>query len=204
MKYIIEASTELSSVMQLTHELTSLLADLPVESILLICDLTVEQATVLKEITTLGHTIVHLLDRTMVGLREVISCGTMNPVYTTFVHDALCKQAVAGMSWTFYTTLFIAIFSMVLIMTRAALYPIQDHDMRKSSGEGEVVKYIEQPQERELERMDAEEANKDARPFESVPANVYDRVTNADTPSRFDANPDSGYALDNGGAYSGE
>ncbi len=186
MKYIAEASSELKIVMTLTHELTSVLSDLPIESILFICDLTVEQATVLKQITTLGHTIVHLLDRTLVGLREVISCGTMNPVYTTFIHEAFCKQAVAGMSWIFYTTLFIAIFSMVLIMTRAALYPIQDRNTLESidDEEIEVVKYNKHPHEEE--NVGFNDAKNTSPPFENVPASVYDRVTNVDV------QPDSG------------
>ena len=184
MKYITEAASELKLVMTVTHELTALLADLPVESILLLCDLTREQAEVLKGITTLGHSIIHLLDRTMVGLREVISCGSIVPIYETFVHQAFCNQAVAGMSWIFSTTLFIAIFSMVLIMTRAALYPIREwKDMRKSStveDEMEVVKYTEQPHEPEEETMGVNDANDNAPPFESVPASVYDRVTYVD------------------------
>ncbi len=194
MKYIVEASSELNTVMTLTHELTTVLSDVPIESILVLCDLTVEQATVLKQITTLGHTIVHLLDRTFVGLREVISCGTMNPVYTTFVHEALCTQAVAGMSWIFYTTLFIAIFSMVLIMTRAALYPIQDRDTLESIDEEdgiEVVKYNKQPHESE-EIIGLNDAKHTAPPFENTPASVYDRVANVDV------------QLDSGGGDSGE
>ena len=162
--------------MTVTHELTALLADLPVESILLLCDLTREQATVLKQITTLGHTIIHLLDRTMVGLREVISCGSIVPIYETFVHQAFCNQAVAGMSWIFSTTLVIAIFSMVLIMTRASLYPIREwNDMRKSStveDEMEVVKYTEQPHEPEEETIGGNDANDNVPPFKSVPASV--------------------------------
>lgn len=185
MKYITEAASELKLVMTVTHELTALLADLPVESILLLCDLTREQAEVLKGITTLGHSIIHLLDRTMVGLREVISCGSIVPIYETFVHQAFCNQAVAGMSWIFSTTLVIAIFSMVLIMTRAALYPIRDRkDMPKFSSveedEMEVVKYTEQPHEQEEKTMGGNDTDDNAPPFESVPASVYDRVTNVD------------------------
>ena len=107
-------------------ELIPLIADLPVESIAQLCNVTVEQATTLKQITTLGHTVIHVLNREFVGLRQIISCETMNPIYSTFVHQAFCDEAVAGMSWIFYTTLFIAIFSMFLIMFRAALYPIKD------------------------------------------------------------------------------
>ena len=200
MEYIVQASAELKSVMIVTHELTSVLADLPIESLVLLCDLTVEQATVLKQITTLGHTIIHLLDRTFVGLREVISCQTMNPVYTTFVHEAFCKEAVVGMQWIFFTTLFIAIFSMMLIMTRAALYPIRDRGVLKSIGGddgNEVVKYNEQPLE--PEKSGVQNVDNDALPFQNLPESVYDRATNVDAPAHGSAYPDSGSA-DSGGA----
>ncbi len=185
MKYINEASSELEDVMALTHELTSVLSDLPIESIQLICDLTLEQATVLKQTTTSGHTISHLLDRTLVGLREGIFCGTINPIYTTFVHEAFCKQGVAGMSWIFFTTLFVAIFSMMMITTRAALYPIREQDMFKSIDDDEVVEYNKQPHESE-DSIGVKDVKNSAPPFENVPASVYDRETNVD------AQPDSG------------
>lgn len=121
-----QISTEITAVMAMAHQLIPLIADLPVESIAQLCNVSVEQATTLKQITTSGHTIIHVLNRSFVGLSQVISCETMNPIYSIFVHQAFCDEAVAGMSWIFYTTLFIAIFSMFLIMFRAALYPIKE------------------------------------------------------------------------------
>ena len=65
---------------------------------------------------------------------------------------------------------------MVLIMTRASLYPIREwNNMRKSStveDEMEVVKYTEQPHEPEEETIGGNDANDNVPPFKSVPASV--------------------------------
>lgn len=204
MEYILEASTELKTVMTVTHELTSVLSDLPVEAVASLCELTLEQATILKQITTLGHTITHVLDRTFVELREVISCETMNPVYTTFVHQALCTQAVTGMSWIFYTTLFIGIFSMVLLMTRAALYPVHDRalpTLGSNEDEIEVVKNADQTHLfHEMEGNDVVAIDKDnvEAPFENVPAHA-DEPERVDEPANVvDAPPKNSESADPG------
>ncbi|KAL7516452.1 hypothetical protein ACHAWX_001473 [Stephanocyclus meneghinianus] len=56
---------------------------------------------------------------------EILSCSSMNPIYVTFVHDALCSDAVqGGVIWLFSTTLFVVIFSMMMATFRSAMYPI--------------------------------------------------------------------------------
>jgi len=86
----------------------------------------------------------------MVGLRDVLSCETFNPIYTTFVHKAFCTQGVSGLTYIFSTTIVMAIFSMVMIMFRAALYPIKEPSVKAlpESGDAvEVVKYNESASE---------------------------------------------------------
>ena len=42
------------------------------------------------------------------------------------MHQAFCVQGVSGLTYIFSTTMVIAIFSMVMIMFRAAMYPIKE------------------------------------------------------------------------------
>lgn len=58
----------------------------------------------------------------------------------TFVHQAFCVQGVSGLTYIFSTTMVIAIFSMVMIMFRAAMYPIKEpSDDLKLESEDEVA-----------------------------------------------------------------
>lgn len=129
------------------HDLLQLMNDLPIERIGIICGLTIPQAQALKSLVDLGHDTTHVINRGAVGLRDVLACETFNPIYTTFVHEAFCVEGVSGLKYIFSTTLFISIFSMVMIMFRAALYPIKESAAKPASGsdEGamEVVKYNE-------------------------------------------------------------
>jgi hypothetical protein len=55
------------------------------------------------------------------------------------VHQAFCVQGVSGLTYIFSTTMVIAIFSMVMIMFRAAMYPIKepsDDDLKLESEDG--------------------------------------------------------------------
>jgi hypothetical protein len=174
-----QISTEIAAVMTMAHQLIPLIADLPVESIAQLCNVSVEQATTLKQITTSGHTIsIHVLNRSFVGLSQVISCETMNPIYSIFVHQAFCEEAVAGMSWIFYTTLFVAIFSMFLIMFRSALYPIKEVDLSPSMCAEDRID-------------DVNIAASSAPPFETVSADACESVR--DSPEHTSAPPDIYY-----------
>jgi len=143
---VIALATQARVVLGYAHDLTELLGNLPIAGIVALCGLTIPQATVLKTFVDFSHDVTHLLNRAIVGLREVLACETFNPIYTTFVHKALCIEGVSGLKSIFTTTLIISIFSMIMIMFRAALYPIKEPDVQSaSSGENamEVVKYNE-------------------------------------------------------------
>jgi len=60
---------------------------------------------------------------TLVSLAGIIGCGNMNPIYTTFMHDALCIDGVSGLTALFSTTMFLSFFAMLMITFRAAMYP---------------------------------------------------------------------------------
>ncbi len=61
---------------------------------------------------------------------------------TIFKHQALCDEAVAGMSWIFFTTPLIAIFSMLSLMFRSALYPIKDFALPASSSDENGIEVV--------------------------------------------------------------
>lgn len=145
---MVEISNQLKTVMSYAHDFTQLLAQLPVEGGLQqICGLTEQEATAVNTLANVGHETIHVLNRAFVGLRDVLSCETFNPIYTTFVHRAFCEEGVSGLTYIFSTTLVISIFSMVMIMFRAALYPVKEPNDARASKSGlsgdemEVVKY---------------------------------------------------------------
>mmetsp|Transcript_6710 Transcript_6710/g.11960 ORF Transcript_6710/g.11960 Transcript_6710/m.11960 type:complete len:102 (+) Transcript_6710:789-1094(+) len=49
----------------------------------------------------------------------------VHPVYSNFVHNAVCIDAVGGIAAIFSTMLSISVLSMMMLALRAALYPIQ-------------------------------------------------------------------------------
>ena len=58
---------------------------------------------------------------------------------------ALCIEGVGGLIWIFSTTLCLSIFSMIMIMFRAALYPVKLTSIPQTAneydGKTEVVQY---------------------------------------------------------------
>jgi hypothetical protein len=76
----------------------------------------------LVDILGLADTSIHGLFDVLTGVRGVMECENFNPIYTTFVYDAICNSGVAGVSWVFFTSLSMAIFSMMMITLRVAIY----------------------------------------------------------------------------------
>jgi len=143
---IIALASQARVVLEYAHDLTELLGEVPIAGIVALCGLTIQQATAVKKFVNFSHDVTHLLNRAIVGLREVLACETFNPIYTTFVHKALCIEGVSGLKSIFTTTLIISIFSMIMIMFRAALYPIKEPDVKLASSDEnamEVAKYNE-------------------------------------------------------------
>eukprot|EP00804_Cyclotella_cryptica_P007484 CCRYP_020726-RC/>CCRYP_020726-RC protein AED:0.09 eAED:0.09 QI:773/1/1/1/0.8/0.66/6/232/998 len=69
----------------------------------------------------LADTTVQGVFKTLWGVKEVMECQNFNPIYTIFVYDALCNSGVAGLSWVFFTSLSMAVFSMLMITFRVAV-----------------------------------------------------------------------------------
>jgi len=147
---IIQIATQVQLVMTNAHSLFESLGTQTIATIEAVCGFSNRQAMALQNIVVLGHDTIHVLNSAMVGLRDVLSCETFNPIYTTFVHKAFCAQGVSGLTYIFSTTIVMAIFSMVMIMFRAALYPIKEPSVKAlpESGDAvEVVKYNESASE---------------------------------------------------------
>jgi hypothetical protein len=136
----------LENVLSYSHELFTLLADLSVDTIAQICGLSTEDATTLKALAVFLHQIAHFLNRVFTGLRDLLRCENFNSIYTTFVHQAFCVEGVSGLAYIFIASLIVATFSMVMIMLRAALYPIKEATASESRG-GEVIEVVKEKQQ---------------------------------------------------------
>jgi len=91
------------------------------------CGLDKAAATALEGGATLIYEATHLINRVFIALRHMIECKTFNPIYTTFVHDAICVEGVDGLAWLYSTSFVMSIFAMVMITFRAGLYPVKQH-----------------------------------------------------------------------------
>ncbi len=84
-------------------------------------------------------------------LFSIFGAESFNPIYNTFVHEAVCVQGVSGLTWIFATTLTMAIFSMIMLMFRAAMYPVREAPCEKYANNGgadeEAVKYFDGSQQ---------------------------------------------------------
>ena len=167
---VLAIAQQVQEVLNYAHSLTDSLGELDLERLVVLCGLTTQQAQAVSSLVDLAHSSIHVLNRSLVGLREVLDCSTFNPIYTTFVHQAFCVQGVSGLSYIFGTTMVIAIFSMVMVMLRAAIYPIKEAKaplVAAVSGADamEVMEYNEDsPQDKKDEAQE-----KDGEPV----ANVY-------------------------------
>ncbi|KAL9178595.1 hypothetical protein ACHAXT_001933 [Thalassiosira profunda] len=158
---IVAFANQLKTVIGFSHQMIDVVGKLSVQQLAAICNLTDQEAQAVKSLVELAHDTTHVLNRSVVGLRDVLQCSTFNPIYTTFVHDALCTQGVSGMTYIFSTTLVVAIFSMMMITFRAALYPIKEPDgvpASKSEDVVEVFKGQDEGRESEPENEQVEEA----------------------------------------------
>lgn len=89
------------------------------------CMLSSTLATSIHEGAKLLHAASYSLNSAWIGVQDIIQCKTFNPIYSTFVHNALCLDGVGGLTWLFSTSIFLVVFAMIMIMFRAALYPIK-------------------------------------------------------------------------------
>jgi hypothetical protein len=143
---VMEVLSQVAAIVNTTHNFSELVGNMSVAALAQICGVGDFSAEALQQLATLIHDVSHVLNRSMVGLLDVISCGSFNPIYTTFVHDAICTSGVEGLTYIFATTLTISICSMMMIMFRAALYPVKESNaIATNETTQEVSKYAESP-----------------------------------------------------------
>ena len=107
------------------HSMTLLLMNQSVDTLESQCGLTETQATDLQRGAELLHNSSHVLNSDWIDVRNIMECKVFNPIYTVIVHDAICVDGVGGLQWLFPTCLLLAIFAMLMLTFRAALYPVK-------------------------------------------------------------------------------
>ena len=105
------------------YNLTGIVMNLPLPTLELQCNVTAPVATRVQTISSSLHNTTYNFNQAWIGIQEILACKTFNPIYTTFVHEAVCTQGVGGLTWIFSTSLFLCLFAMSMITFRAAMSP---------------------------------------------------------------------------------
>jgi len=98
----------------------------------------------INELAAVLHQQLHVLVGAVVGIANVLQCSSMNPIYTTAIHQAACVNGVSGLAWLFWTQITIAVACMVMITLRAAWYDVQKNE--KQDEESQKI-YLEENNE---------------------------------------------------------
>lgn len=69
------------------HQFAEMVGNINPATIAAICGVDTTQAQAISQISTFLHTISHAINRSMIGLLDLLSCKSFNPIYTTFVYD---------------------------------------------------------------------------------------------------------------------
>ena len=93
----------------------------------------------INELASVLHQQLHVLIGAVVGIANVLQCSSMNPIYTTAIHEATCVNGVSGLAWLFWAQITIAVATMIMITLRAAWYEVpteEDEEKESSKMEG--------------------------------------------------------------------
>lgn len=120
-----DISGEIRDVIVTVHSLSESLMGASLPELEKQCGLDMAAASALQGGAELLHGIAHEVNKDFIQIRHILECKSFNPIYTTFVHDAVCVEAVGGLTWLYTTSFSLAIFSMMMITFRAALYPVK-------------------------------------------------------------------------------
>jgi len=130
----VDVSNQITDVLNTVNILSENLIDTDIGSLESQCGLDKAAASALQGGAELLQNTAHVLNNSWIQVRQLLECKTFNPIYTTFVHDAVCVQGVEGLTWLFSTSLFLTLFAMMMIMFRAALYPVKRPSERTDLG----------------------------------------------------------------------
>lgn len=118
-------SAEIGEVVDTVHDLSEFVMSQSLNGLESQCGLTQSAATALQGGAGLLHNASHTVNNAWIDVRHFVECKTFNPIYTTLVHDAICVDGVDGLAWLFSSSMFLAVFAMIMITFRAALYPVK-------------------------------------------------------------------------------
>lgn len=127
-------TAEISDVVNKVHDLSVFVMNQSLPNLESQCGLAQPAATALQGGAALLHNASHTINNGWIDVRHFLECKTFNPIYTTLVHDAMCVDGVDGLAWLFSTSVFLAVFAMVMITFRAALYPVKRPLAPENSG----------------------------------------------------------------------
>lgn len=72
---------------QYAHTLSELIGGIDPATVAAICGVDDTEAQTLQRIANFIHDLSHAINRAMIGVLDLLSCKSFNPIYTTFVHD---------------------------------------------------------------------------------------------------------------------
>lgn len=121
---IAQVSNQIKEIVSAVHDLSATVMEVPIPQLQAQCGLDKAAATAFQGGAELLHATAHAINNAWIDVRYMLECKTFNPIYTTFVHDAVCVEGVNGLTWIFSTSFAIFSFAMIMIMFRAALYPV--------------------------------------------------------------------------------
>jgi hypothetical protein len=118
-------TVKINEMLNELQSMTMLIMNQPIDTLESQCGLTESQATDLQRGAELLHNSSQALSNDWTDVRDIMECKTFNPIYTVIVHEAICVDGVEGLDWLFPTCLLLAIFAMLMLTFRAALYPVK-------------------------------------------------------------------------------
>ena len=72
---------------QYTHQLANIVGNTDAATIAMICGVDAAQAQSIQQVSNFLHNVSHLLNSLLLGLLDLLSCKSVNPIYTTFIYD---------------------------------------------------------------------------------------------------------------------
>ncbi|KAL7551453.1 hypothetical protein ACHAWF_014640 [Thalassiosira exigua] len=121
---VVQIADQIKEVVHTVHDLSEVLMKTQPSVLERQCGLDSAAATALQGGAELLHGASHVVNKAWIGVRQLLECKNINPIYTTFVHDAICVQGIEGFTWIFASSFVLVIFAMLMVTFRAALYPI--------------------------------------------------------------------------------
>jgi len=82
-------------------------------------------AYVVTQVLNATDLVLHSLVNAASGVKSLLHCGNINPIYVSVAYDAICYNGVTGIRVIFSTQLCIAVFSMIMVTLRASWQEIE-------------------------------------------------------------------------------